>query len=84
MGSDGMRCPIVLACDKRYAMPLATTLRSIVDTNRSGGPLEFHVLVDDVSKQAHADEDTRLSSAWFCIDPMDRSGLGYIPGFLDD
>ena len=51
MGSDGMRCPIVLACDKRYAMPLATTLRSIVDTNRSGEPLEFHVLVDGVSER---------------------------------
>jgi lipopolysaccharide biosynthesis glycosyltransferase len=51
MGSDGMRCPIVLACDKRYAMPLATTLRSVVDTNRSGEPLEFHVLVDGVSER---------------------------------
>ena len=78
-----MRCPIVLACDKRYAMPLATTLRSIVDTNRSGGPLEFHVLVDDVSERMRR-RILELSSAWFCIDPMDRSGLGYVPGFLDD
>ena len=78
-----MRCPIVLACDKRYAMPLATTLRSIVDTNRSGEPLEFHVLVDDVSERMRR-RILELSSAWICIDPMDRSGLGYVPGFLDD
>ncbi|MET4217663.1 lipopolysaccharide biosynthesis glycosyltransferase [Bradyrhizobium sp. LB7.2] len=46
-----MRCPIVLACDRRYSMPLATTLRSVVETNRSDEPLEFHVLVDGVSER---------------------------------
>jgi lipopolysaccharide biosynthesis glycosyltransferase len=33
-------------------MPLATTLRSIVDTDKSGEPLEFHVLVDGVSERS--------------------------------
>ncbi|MCK1741520.1 glycosyltransferase family 8 protein [Bradyrhizobium sp. 139] len=32
-------------------MPLATTLRSVVETNRSDEPLEFHVLVDGVSER---------------------------------
>lgn len=36
--------PVVLACDEAYAMPLATALRSIIDSNTSGEPLEFHVL----------------------------------------
>jgi lipopolysaccharide biosynthesis glycosyltransferase len=43
-----MRHPVVLACDERYAMPLATTLRSVVESDRSGRPLEFYVLCDDV------------------------------------
>jgi hypothetical protein len=41
----------LLGCDRRYAMPLATTLRSIVDTDRSGEPFEFHVLVDGLSER---------------------------------
>lgn len=41
---------IVLACDEAYAMPLATTLRSIVEANRSGWSLDFHVLTDGFSK----------------------------------
>jgi len=36
--------PFVLACDEGYAMPLATTLRSLVEANRSGWPLEVHIL----------------------------------------
>lgn len=46
MDSERISHPVVLACDKAYAMPLATTLRSIVESNRSGSPLEFHVLTD--------------------------------------
>lgn len=45
-----MRHPFVFACDKHYAMPLATTLRSIVDADRGGGPLDFHVLADGLSE----------------------------------
>jgi len=36
--------PIVLVCDEDYAMPLATTLRSLVEANRSGQSLETFVL----------------------------------------
>ena len=45
-----MSCPLVFACDAAYAMPLSTTLRSIVENNRSGWPLEFHVLSDGLSE----------------------------------
>lgn len=39
-------CPLVLACDEAYAMPLATTLRSIADHNAVHWPLDVHVLTD--------------------------------------
>ena len=41
----------MFACDEAYAMPLATTLRSIVEANASNWPLEFHVLSDDFSER---------------------------------
>jgi lipopolysaccharide biosynthesis glycosyltransferase len=44
--SEQISRPIVLACDEAYAMPLAITLRSIAEANRSGWPLEFHVFSD--------------------------------------
>lgn len=47
-----MRCPIVLACDGRYAMPLATTLRSAVEAGDGVTPFEFHILVDGVSQNS--------------------------------
>jgi lipopolysaccharide biosynthesis glycosyltransferase len=50
MDSKQISCPIVLACDKAYAMPLATALRSAVESNKSDSPLEFHVLTDSFPK----------------------------------
>src|SRR5437763_13577971 len=46
------RCPLVFACDETYAMPLATTLRSVVEANRSGWPHAIYVLSDNMSKNA--------------------------------
>jgi lipopolysaccharide biosynthesis glycosyltransferase len=45
-----VRCPFVLACDAGYAMPLATTLRSIAEANRSGWPFEVYILSDGFSE----------------------------------
>ncbi len=45
---------LVLACDEAYAMPLATTLRSIVDADTSGGVLEFHVLTTGMAARTRA------------------------------
>lgn len=42
--------PIVFACDESYAMPLATTLRSIAETNAGAWPLEFHVLFSAITQ----------------------------------
>jgi lipopolysaccharide biosynthesis glycosyltransferase len=44
-----MKHPIVLACDHRYAMPLATTLRSVVEACPGLRPLDFHILADGLS-----------------------------------
>ncbi|HEY8037341.1 MAG TPA: glycosyltransferase family 8 protein [Methylobacter sp.] len=49
MNSEQITRPIVLACDAAYAMPLATTLRSIVEANRNNWPLDFHVLSEGFS-----------------------------------
>ena len=43
--------PIVLASDKTYAMPLATTLRSITESNRRSWPLEIYILHDGFSPE---------------------------------
>ncbi len=42
--SSAARCPLVFACDGGYAMQLATTLRSIAETNQRGWPLEIYIL----------------------------------------
>lgn len=41
---------LVLACDEAYAMPLATTLRSIVEANEANWPLDCHILTDGFSE----------------------------------
>jgi lipopolysaccharide biosynthesis glycosyltransferase len=41
--------PFVLACDAGYAMPLTTTLRSIVESNQTSWPLNFHLLSEGFS-----------------------------------
>ncbi len=48
MDSKKMVTPLVLASDERYAMPLATTLRSIVESNSSKQPLDIYVLTDGI------------------------------------
>ena len=73
-----MSCPLVLACDTAYAMQLATTLRSIVETNRSGWPLEFHVLSDGLLKNTN--ESHEFPANRFGIDPLGTSGPGALSG----
>ena len=47
----GAKCPIVLACDENYAMPLATTLRSLVEANARHWPLQVTVLTDGLAER---------------------------------
>jgi lipopolysaccharide biosynthesis glycosyltransferase len=44
-------CPLVFACDERYAMPLATTLRSLCECNRPHWPLQISVLTNAFSPE---------------------------------
>lgn len=47
-------CPIVLACDAAYIMPLATTLRSIAEARQGAGTLEAHVICSGVGPELRA------------------------------
>jgi lipopolysaccharide biosynthesis glycosyltransferase len=69
--SEGVRRPLVLASDEAYAMPLATTLRSIAEANRSSWPLEFHVLCNGLC------EDTRVKV--FNSLPKESAAIRWIP-----
>ena len=39
---------IVFACDGAYAMQLATTMRSLTESNQSSWPLDIRVLATDI------------------------------------
>jgi lipopolysaccharide biosynthesis glycosyltransferase len=49
--TPGQGRPIVLACDRGFAMQLATCLRSLVEANRASWPLECHLLTDGFSDE---------------------------------
>lgn len=68
-----MTRPILLASDGAYRAQLATCLRSIVESNRTSWPLEFHVLVSDFPEDDRARVLASLPSAsasirWVPID----------------
>ncbi len=44
-----MRCPIVLASDEAYGMPLAAALLSLAEANQRWWPLEIHILAFGIS-----------------------------------
>jgi lipopolysaccharide biosynthesis glycosyltransferase len=49
LNSGSRSHPIVMACDERYAMPLAVTLRSMAEANRSERAFEIVILTDEFS-----------------------------------
>lgn len=51
MNEEHTSYPMVFACDENYAMPLATALRSILDSNKKRWPLEFHIISDRFSEE---------------------------------
>ena len=81
-----MQCPIVLACDGRYAMPLATTLRSAVEAGDGVTPFDFHILVDGMPERLRQKVCNSLpnglaSIRWIEVNLdlfRDFSTLGYI------
>lgn len=71
-------CPIVLASDEGYAMPLATALRSLADSNRAHWPLDVHVLTDGFSSGARQQVLRSLPEGAMQIRwvPVDLSAFG--------
>lgn len=45
-------CPIILACNGGYAMPLATTLRSLAESNEAHWPLFVYILITEFPLEA--------------------------------
>lgn len=79
-----MSCPFVFACDERFAMPLATALRSVVDSNRSVQPLDFYVLTDGFSAEMREKVSSSLpknsaSIQWIELDLSNFQGLWTLP-----
>jgi lipopolysaccharide biosynthesis glycosyltransferase len=77
-------CPIVLACDEAYAMPLATTLRSIVDSNPGNWPLDFHVFSDGILQKTRDKildslPDGSAEIRWIEVDLKPFLGFSTIP-----
>lgn len=82
--SGGMSPPVVLASDVAYAMPLATTLRSIAEANPKWWPLDLHVLSDGFSKDMERKvlESLPKGSAtirWIPVDVGLFQGFGMLP-----
>jgi lipopolysaccharide biosynthesis glycosyltransferase len=73
---DGAPCPVVLACDDAYGMPLATTLRSLVDANKPSWPIECYVLSDRISDKTRGRVVASL--------PEGAAVIHWIPVELDD
>lgn len=74
-GSSRAIGPIVLACDESYAMPLATTLRSIVEANVRSWPLEFYVLSSGITD--------RTREKVFSSLPTGSASITWLPVALD-
>ncbi|MBO9127497.1 glycosyltransferase family 8 protein [Rhizobium sp. 16-488-2a] len=76
-------CPLVLAADSAYAMPLATTIRSVAEANAGAWPLEIHVIHDgiDGATQQRIFDSSPLGSVtidWHTID-VSLFASDYIP-----
>ncbi|MCK1328785.1 MULTISPECIES: glycosyltransferase family 8 protein [unclassified Bradyrhizobium] len=75
-----MSCPIVLASDEAYGMPLATALRSIVDANQRWWPLDIHILAFGVSTSTRSRISRSLPNGaaelhWISIEQNQFDGL---------
>ncbi len=53
-------CPIVMASDEGFAMPLATALRSLAEHHQPHWPIEVHVLNNGFSPPARARVETSV------------------------
>jgi len=81
---DGSLCPVVLASDDAYGMPLATTLRSVVDACPDAWPIRFFVLSDGVTEET---KDRVVGSVpggsatieWLSVEMSNFEGFSRLP-----
>ena len=71
---------LVMACDESYAMPLATTLRSVVETNRQHWPITVYILFDRFSDDAQKKVQESvpkgsLAIRWMLVDLIPFQGF---------
>lgn len=76
--------PIVVAADAAYLMPLATTLVSIAENNRSCWPLKFFVLNDGIGAGSRAQVEASVPDGsavfhWIDIDLKPFQGFQTLP-----
>lgn len=71
-------CPLVLASDDAYGMPLATTLRSIADTNPGAWPIHCYVLSNGITEETKRRVVASLPENSTAIHwlPVELSGFG--------
>lgn len=67
MNSAAAGLHVALACDEAYAMPLATTLRSLAEAHRGGPPPHAHVLTDGLSKRTRERVVASLPAGAACV-----------------
>jgi lipopolysaccharide biosynthesis glycosyltransferase len=71
MDADRVTIRLVLSCDEAFAMPLAVALRSIVDANQSGRPLDFYILAQGLSENSRKRISTSL--------PAGSASINWVP-----
>jgi lipopolysaccharide biosynthesis glycosyltransferase len=76
-GSGQTFLTTVVAADAAYAMPLATTLRSLAENNRRAWPLDIHVLCDGIDAKTKQSVSGSLpnGSASISWHPVDFSSF---------
>lgn len=75
---------VVFACDEGYAMPLATTMRSLVDSNAASWPLEIFVMSGGFSKESQKRVEQSLPAGaarvrWLMVDLAQYAGFATLP-----
>ncbi|RYD80202.1 MAG: hypothetical protein EOP84_12225, partial [Verrucomicrobiaceae bacterium] len=81
--SEMMTPTLVLTCDGAYAMSLATTMRSIVDSNRSAWPLDFYLLISEFPKEVQEKLERSLPAQsalihWLPVDVTQFQDFGVV------
>ena len=83
-GQAGQPIRVVFACDEGYAMPLATMLRSLAESNQANWPLTVHVLSNDFSAASRERVEKSLPSGsayiqWMQVDLTKFSHFPTLP-----